>query len=181
MDGRRDQGMRMARCRQRLGRLGAEQAVRLARHLDNDERRLVEQVYRHGQPVAGLAALAGVRPEVLRRRLTSIGKRMQGPDFQVVSECLELFPAKYQPVARLKYLQGYSLQRLARVTGLTLHQARQQLCAVEALISVARQLMAADAVAGLGRSWRQAHGDGGYALAIADNEPASMETEYAGA
>ncbi len=150
MENRQECGASKARSRRRGGRIEAEEAVRMAKFLCEPERRLVEQVFRHGLPIAGIAAVAGTRPGVLHRRLEKVCKRMNTVEFRVVSEVWELFPTKYQSVARLRFLQGYSLERVAQATELTVHQVRQRLCAIDALIRVGRQLMAASAVRGLG-------------------------------
>lgn len=149
MNGVEEQGAIRARRRHQRGRVDAEEVVRLAKFLDGDERQLVIQVYRHGQPVSGLAVLSGVKPASLHRRLANIRKRMSGSDFRVVSECLDLFPVKYRVVAERRYLRGFSLDRIVRETGLTMHQVRQRLNASRALIKVAGALMTANAVSRL--------------------------------
>lgn len=127
-----------------------EQTLDLASHLPRDERVLYEQVYLHGQPVAGLAALAKVRPRVLYDRLKRIRERMKTREFKVTSECLELLPANYRTVARYRFLHGLSVAKTARAAGLTPYQVRQREQAVRALLRVAPRLMAAHALGVLG-------------------------------
>lgn len=149
MNGVEEQGAIRARRRHERGRVDADELVRRSRFLDVAERQLIVQAYGYGQPISGLAALSGVRPATLHRRIAKIRKRISGKDFQVVSECLELFPAKYRAVAKHRYLMGFSLDRIVRETGLTMHQVRQRLNAARALIKVAGALMAANAVSRL--------------------------------
>ena len=133
----------------RAGRDSAADLVRLARYLDPVDRRLIEQVYRYGQPVRGVAALTGRRPAVLRRRLHRLKARMEGGDFRTVCECLDLFPEPYRAVAELRHLRGRSLANIGQETGLSLHQVRERLVAVQGLIRVGRALRAASAVSKL--------------------------------
>ncbi|MEM8782474.1 MAG: hypothetical protein AAGE65_06400 [Planctomycetota bacterium] len=133
----------------RSRRDAAADLVRWAQYLDPADRRLIEQVYRYGQPVRGLAALMGTRPGVLRRRLDRLILRMESQEFRTVCECLPLFPEPYRPVAELRHVRGRSLAKIVEETGLPLHQVRERLRAVQALIRVGRALMAASAVAKL--------------------------------
>lgn len=130
-------------------RAAADDLVRMAAHLDPADRRLIEQVYRYGQPVRGIAALMGKRPGVLRRRIDRLKKRMNTEEFRTVCECLPLFPEPYRRVAQLRHLRGLSLAKISEETGLPFHQVRERLRAVQALVRVGRALMAASAVSKL--------------------------------
>ncbi|MEM1099154.1 MAG: hypothetical protein AAGH92_10235 [Planctomycetota bacterium] len=130
-------------------RQAADDVVRSAQYLDPTDRRLIEQVYRYGQPVRGLAALMDKKPGVLRRRIDRLISRMESVEFRTVCECLPLFPEPYRAVAELRHLRGRSLANIAEETGLPFHQVRERLRAVQALIRVGRALMAASAVSKL--------------------------------
>lgn len=130
-------------------RRGAEELVRWARYLDPEDRRLIVQVFQQGQPICGLAPVWGTRESVLRGRVDRLRDRMRTKEFRVVAECLDLFPEPYRLVAELRYLRGRSLAAVVAETGLTLHQVRERLGAVDALIRVGRALMTANAVSKL--------------------------------
>ena len=124
--------------RQRVdhGRDHAERVLALAEHLDERDRLLVEQVYRHGLPAAEVARLLGVRPRTMQRRLARLVERMIDPMYRFVAAHLDLIPEAARAPAKRHFLQGQSQRDVARRLGITLHQVRQHIDAVRTLAEV---------------------------------------------
>jgi len=122
-------GRRVAR------RRWAERLVRLAADLPLPERRLVEQVYAHGQSLTHLAAAAGIHRSNLSRRLARILRRMRHPMFAFVLTRPDAIPPEMRALARMRFVEGRSLRHCARSTRRTLHAVRQD---AATLITLAR-------------------------------------------
>lgn len=108
----------------RLRRAWVERILDLARHLDEPDRLLIEQVYRHGRPIAELARLTGTNMRTLQRRVAHLILRMRRRDYQFVACQPELLPKHVRRVAQHVILEGKSLREAAEKTNLSLHQVR---------------------------------------------------------
>ena len=122
-----------ARRGRHVGRHHAETILSLAQHLTQEDRLLIEQVYRHGVPAAHLAKLAGTPSRVMHRRIASLVRRMRDPLFRYVAGHLELLPQDTRATARRVVLQGQSLRQSAKQTGLSLHHTRKHLQTVRVM------------------------------------------------
>lgn len=111
----------------------ADQVLQLAEHLAERDRLLLEQLYRHGQPIAQVARLTRQRPRVLQRRVKHLLKRVASPQYRWVAGRLELLPPELRAVARRGVLQGQSLRETARTTGRTLHEVRVAMVELRAM------------------------------------------------
>lgn len=137
------------RRRSRAGRDAAQHCIELARLLRPGDRAALLAVYRDGMTVKDLAALApsGVHSaRALRRRLRSISTRMLAPKFEFVAAFLEpadqserrrlglpTWPPTRRAVAQQCVINGLSMQKAARVLGITLHAVRREANAIHAL------------------------------------------------
>ncbi len=110
-----------------------ERVLHLASFLPEDQRLLVEHVYRHGMPLSQLARAAGVSAERLRSRMRKTLKRMEMREFAFVAVRPELLPPDTLRTAQLLFLQGLSLRQAAAGRGCSLHRVRLDLVAVQSL------------------------------------------------
>jgi len=99
--------------------------VRQAADLPVAERRLVEQVYAHGQSLTHLALAARASRSTLSRRLARILRRMRHPMFAFVVTRYDTISPELRPLARMRFIEGRSLRQCARSTQRTLHAVRQ--------------------------------------------------------
>lgn len=102
-----------------------EKLLHRAAALPLPERRLIEQVYRHGQSITHLAQAAGVSRACLSRRLARALRCVRHPMFDFVLRDPNAIPEPLRPVARLRYVEGRSLRQTARLTHRSLHAVRR--------------------------------------------------------
>jgi len=122
-------GTRVAR------RRWVERLVHQAADLPLAERRLIEQVYAHGQSVVHLAYATGVHRSTLNRRLARILRRMRHPVFAFILARPQAVPPELRPLARMRFIEGRCLRHCARATQRSLHAVRQD---AATLITLAR-------------------------------------------
>ncbi|MEE9211198.1 MAG: hypothetical protein V3U29_00925 [Phycisphaeraceae bacterium] len=113
------------RCHRRRDEI--EHLLSLAQYLDEPDRLLIHQAYRHGVPMADLARLAGKSPRAVQARLIRLFKLIRQPLFGFVVLHGDLLPPPTRRVAHLVVLHGHSLRRTADMTGQSLHRVRQHM------------------------------------------------------
>ena len=107
-----------------------------ARYLGERDRALVEQVYRYGASVAGVARLTGEPVWRVRRRLRRLVARVNDPLFGFLVMYGDVVPAGARRTAEMVVFRGLSLRRAAALTGRSLHRVRGDLGVVRALARV---------------------------------------------
>ena len=141
-------------------RRGRERLLHLAEHLPARDRWLLEQVYRHGIPLATLVqadfqshaqndaqtdAQASAPPDArtrrkrqrqLSRRLTGIVRRLRDPAFVLSATRPEVLPAHTRRTARHVFIHGRSLRGTAQRLGLSLHRVRAHVQTVRELARI---------------------------------------------
>ena len=120
-------------------RLGKRQEVdfilEMSAHLARRDRVLIEQVYRHGQPVSDTARLARVNIRTMQKQLSGTVKRMYSREFQYILAHESVLPRRIRAVARRMVLEGCGLRETARLTGYSLHHVRQQHVQITAILA----------------------------------------------
>jgi hypothetical protein len=121
--------------RRSLGADVAERIVHRADGVDPQDRELLRAVFGHGRSVAELARLLGPGVDVrrLRKRIRRLTARTLSPLFVFVWSRRDRWAADRRRVAVAYFLQGHSIRRVSRETGLTVHEVRQHRLAVEEL------------------------------------------------
>ena len=119
--------------RRHIRRTNAARVLRLARKLPAPERLLIEQVYRHGLPVAEVARLTAKPTRSLQRRVANLIQRIRQPLYQFVASRGELLPREVRSTAKYSVLAGLSLRQTSIMTGLSLHRVRQHMNVIEIL------------------------------------------------
>ncbi len=119
---------RRHRRRERVERL-LDRAV----HLEESDRLLIEQVYRHGVGIVDVARLSGQSPKNLRRRVDKLLKHINGPLFSFMLAHSDLLSEATRRTADLVVLKGCSLRRASEISNQSLHQTRQHMQIVQAL------------------------------------------------
>ncbi len=105
----------------------AERLLQRAAFLSDDDRLLIEQVYDRGVSICDLARLTHTQPRRLRRRVVKLIQRLDSPLFLFVIRNDNDLPRDTRLVAKLAICNGYSMRRVAHLTGRSLHFVRQQL------------------------------------------------------
>lgn len=140
----REERVSAAAVQRRLGqRQQAEFVLAMAEYLPDEERLLIEQVYRDGRPVSELARMSRRSPRQLQRQVRNAVNRLSQRDFQYVVTHEALLPREMRAVARRRCLENRSLRETARVTGQSLHQVRQLDQRLQAHLQAHAQLPAA--------------------------------------
>lgn len=110
-----------------------ERLLDLAQHLADQDRLLIEQIYRHGLSATEVARLLGERPDRTRRRITRLLKTINKPEFNFLVRHEQILPTPVRETCRRVFFEGLSLRKAAQRTGKTLHQVRQDLATFHAL------------------------------------------------
>ncbi len=119
---------------QRAGGRGlVERLLERAAHLEPEDRRLVEQVLDAGESLRNLAARHRVPPRNLQRRYRNTLRRLASPEFIFIARFADRLPPRHRRAAQLIYLRGFSQRRTADAAGLSLHEVRQAVRAVQTL------------------------------------------------
>lgn len=104
-----------------------------AAHLPDDERALLEAVYRDGRSAKELAALGRAPERAMRRRIKRLTVRVLDPRFHFVARRLGAWSPTRRRVAQACVLGGRSLREAADELALSLHTVRRHHDAVNAL------------------------------------------------
>lgn len=110
--------------RQRVQRL-----LELARHLEESDRLLVEQVYRHGRPLSELARACRISPRNLQVRLSKAIRRMGQPDFLFLAYRSHLLDPPTRSAAKRVVGRGLTYREAAGQLGVSLHDLRGRMLA----------------------------------------------------
>jgi len=131
--------------RRRWGREQAERLVDRASALPDPDRVLVELVFREGKSMSDIAALRGVPPSVLRRRVRRLVRRMASDEFLFVSRHVAprhggpcAWSGTRRRVAEACVLRGLSLRQAATLLNLSLHTVRTHRVALAAMFDAVR-------------------------------------------
>ncbi len=111
----------------------AEHVVARAQALPEEERAILEAVFDDGMTISRLAALRGVSPRPLRRRIRLLLGRVLSERYAFVVRERSIWPDRRRRVATAVYLHGLSMRDAARGLGTTLHAVRTELQKVDAL------------------------------------------------
>lgn len=121
----------------RLGRRDrVETLLKWSEYLAEEDRLLVEAVYRDGRTVRELGKLAGRPPHHVARRLARVIRRLRSPIFRFVALRDGALPPPAQPVARLVVLEGRSLREASSATRQPLHRVREHLVTTRSIAGV---------------------------------------------
>lgn len=124
----------------RTTRLIAEQCLDLAVHLAEPDRWLIEAVLRGGVSCAATAQRLGVAQRTLQWRVKRLLGRLRSPEFAFIVNHRETWPQSRRRVAEIVHLQGGTREHAARQAGLTMHQVRRELTAIDVLMEQARAM-----------------------------------------
>ncbi|MDQ7012964.1 MAG: hypothetical protein Q9O74_03600 [Planctomycetota bacterium] len=117
----------------------ARTLVDRAVHLPEQDRYLIEGVFRDGRPISDLAQMwrehpgPGRAPRSLRRRLHRLVDRLLSPRFEVVAQLNHTWTPTRKRVATACVLHGLSTRRAAADLGISLHTVRRQVDAINAI------------------------------------------------
>jgi hypothetical protein len=109
----------------RSGQRVIDVALAAAEHLRESEASLLRAVFERGQPVRELAAVAGVTPRSIRRRVAGILRRVTRAEFVFVVHHRRGWTPRTARLASLVVLQGRTVAQAAREVGCTYHTARK--------------------------------------------------------
>jgi DNA-directed RNA polymerase specialized sigma24 family protein len=114
-----------------------DEILRLAIHLDREDRDLLMAVYNDGTPARRLMRLMGVRcTTTVARRVRRALQRVADPRFRKVLASRDQWSAECQAVAERIWLRGFTGREAARDLGLSLHRVRQHVAAVRAVLGM---------------------------------------------
>lgn len=114
-------------------RARAERLLRLAEHLPDGDRLLVELRYRDGQSIGVLAGLAGVSRTAMYERLARIRRRMASPEYRWAVVHARDLPPQTAEIARRVFLGGVPIRQAALALDLELRR-------VSVLVAALREL-----------------------------------------
>ena len=110
-----------------------EHRLRLAEHLPEPDRLLLEQVLGQGVPMAKIARLTGRRPGDIRRRVVKLINHMDKPLYRFLIVHGDLLDPRTPRTAERVIFGVRSLRATADDLGLSLHRVRQHMRTVTAL------------------------------------------------
>lgn len=123
--------------RHRRTRELCELIVSRAAWLPPEERALVRAIYADGKTAADLARIAGETPRDIRRRVRRLVARVTRPEFALVVNHRDRWPAPRRHIATSVVLQGRTLRATSRFLQLPYHAVRTEMRVVQALIRAA--------------------------------------------
>lgn len=124
--------------RRRRQRALTETLLERAEHLPQDDRALLESVYREGAPVSGLAELLNTSARSLRRRVRRLVQRVLSEQYVFVARRRVEWSPTRRRVAEACVLGGRSLREAAADLKLSLHAVRRHADAVHAMYEAER-------------------------------------------
>ncbi|MEL7473142.1 MAG: hypothetical protein AAGK04_07480 [Planctomycetota bacterium] len=124
--------------RRRRRRELTEALLERSSRLPDEERALIEAVYREGRPVVEIARLRGESPRPLRRRVRRLVERVMSERFGFVARRVAEWTPNRRRVAEACVLHGCSLREAAERLRLSLHAVRRHSDAVQALFEAER-------------------------------------------
>ena len=119
--------------RRRHRRDMVDRVLAAAAHLPDEDRLLVEAVYRDGRSVVDLATISGAEPRTLRRHIRRLIARVLSPRYAFVALHAPDWSPTRRRVASACVLAGRSLRAASADLSLSLHAVRRHHDAVNAL------------------------------------------------
>jgi len=116
-----------------------ERVVERAALLPDDDRALLLAVYRDATPARTIAALRGVDPRRIRRRVRALVQRVLSPSFEFVLAHAGEWPRTRKRVAVAIVIEGRSLREAAERLGVTIHTVRRHIEAIRLLERASRE------------------------------------------
>ena len=110
-----------------------------SKHLAPPDRGLIEGVYLRGLSAAELARALGREPEVVRRRLARIIRRISRPLFRHVVRHKNAWPLERAAIAEAVILRGLSQRAAAVLLGVGIHRVRREIDRITALVDADQQ------------------------------------------
>jgi len=120
--------------RRRRRRDLADLLTQRAELLPPEDRALLLSIYRENLTAREVAALRGVSPRSVRRRLRTLVERVLSPRFEVVLRERASWPPTRRRVATATVIEGRTMRQTASALTLSLHAVRRQMLAIDALI-----------------------------------------------
>jgi DNA-directed RNA polymerase specialized sigma subunit len=100
--------------------------VQLAAHLPNDERGIIDAIYRDGIPTRTVAEIRGVTPWELRRQLSRLIRRLESPEFILTIRRAGKLSSRDGRIARACFVEGLPTRTAAQRLGVSYYQVRRQ-------------------------------------------------------
>lgn len=107
-----------------------------ARHLPDEERVLIDDIYEHEIPIFLIARRTGEDPRAVSRRVRRITRRLLDPRFRFVAEHRSAWRPTQSTVAKACVLDGLSIREAARRLDLSRHTVRRHKEAIDALFEL---------------------------------------------
>jgi DNA-directed RNA polymerase specialized sigma24 family protein len=107
--------------------------------LGENDRALLEAIYRRGLSAADLARAIRTRPRTIQNRLRRLTCRVNSPIFRLVAGRCDALPPLRREVGERIVLRGESQRTVAAQLGVSLHRVRQELTGLRALGAMARR------------------------------------------
>ncbi|MBK9188371.1 MAG: sigma-70 family RNA polymerase sigma factor [Phycisphaerales bacterium] len=116
----------------------AEFVADRAAPLSAPDRELLRAIYVMGQDVSDVAALLGVSPRTLRRRVKRLLARISTREYALVQRAGERLPPTRRRVGTAMFIEGKSLRATSIELKLSLHSVRRHADAIRALVEGGR-------------------------------------------
>lgn len=107
-----------------------------ARHLPDEERVLIDDIFEHATPVSVIARRSGEDPRAVSRRVRRITRRLLDPRFRFVAEHRTAWRPTQSKVAKACVLEGLSIREASKRLGLSRHTVRRHKEAIDALFEL---------------------------------------------
>ncbi len=126
--------------RRKQRREWADLVVERAASLDPADAAVLRAVYGDGRPIKELAAMLGVPPRAMSRRIHRLVRRVMSPPFEFVVRFAHNWTSERRRVAFSIVVRGMPLRQTAAEVGLSLYEVRRHYAAVMALVEAATAL-----------------------------------------
>lgn len=126
--------------RRKQRREWADLVVERAGSLDPADAAVLRAVYGDGRPIKELAAMVGVPPRAMSRRVHRLVRRVMSPPFEFVVRFAHNWTRERRRVAFSIVVLGRPLRQTAADVGLSLYEVRRHYAAVMALVEAATAL-----------------------------------------
>ncbi len=124
--------------RRRGAQAAAGVIIDRAAALCDEDRALLELVYRDHCTLRDLARLRGLPPHRIRRHIARLTRRVLSPEFAFVARFRSAWSPVRRRVAGECFLLGHSVREAAKAAGISYHAARRHLDAVRSLLEASR-------------------------------------------
>ncbi|MGD9689336.1 MAG: hypothetical protein AB7K52_08000 [Phycisphaerales bacterium] len=99
------------------------------------ERAIITSVYDHGRSLGEIAAIAGIAPRTLGRRVRAITRRLLDPAFPFVLGRRHEWTPTVRAIATETIIRGRSVRAVARELGLTYHVVRRHCDTIRGMVN----------------------------------------------